>query len=637
MIKEVAGGCLSTGHNPPMVSDPLECRRGEMRRIIDHALVVIDGFFAHLHQKSARYAFDAMQALRLLALDLESGEGLAREDFDRELMAIFARFKDSHTRYLARRRKGWSHLPFRIERHYSEGEPRYLITGVAREASNEHFKRGVEVTHWNGTPIARVVEQVGERYWGAHREARLAQGLQYLAHRPQDGPPPDEEWVTLSFLDEDRKKRRKTFRWSATVTPRVAGAGGRSRPERHVNGGLSLGFDEVLHEAQQSEQTLLESQAESDQERTRASTRRLFGVDQLDSTPSGKLWFGTLRPRSSTPATGYVRIWDFDNYHQTPCDWAHSLQREFLAVMEQLPQEGLILDLRGNAGGVITAAEALVAMLTQRPVEPTRFQFRSSKLALELCRRSPLYRRWYPSLAESVQTGDAYSQALPLLDEASTVIGNPPGRYDGPVVLIVDALCYSAADIFAASFRDHEVGEIIGVDSRTGAGGANVWSYRDHLQPAYNLLFEIAVDDNLAPASRQARQRILDGLRAHGIDVDGEGLEIRGPVTLDGDVWWEVSRGREKCFEATHLEAVRPGYLQVRALGQRAVLPDLPAGVDFTFAARRALRSGDRAGLPLEDVGVECTVRYFPTRRDLLEGWSDLLYYAAERLRRTCS
>jgi C-terminal processing protease CtpA/Prc len=46
--------------------------------------------------------------------------------------------------------------------------------------------------------------------------------------------------------------------------------------------------------------------------------------------------------------------------------------------------------------------------------------------------------------------------------------------YHGPVVLITDALCYSACDMFAGGFADHEIGRILGVDANTGAGGANV-------------------------------------------------------------------------------------------------------------------------------------------------------------------
>ena len=43
--------------------------------------------------------------------------------------------------------------------------------------------------------------------------------------------------------------------------------------------------------------------------------------------------------------------------------------------------------------------------------------------------------------------------------------------YPGPKVLVVDPLCYSATDIFAAGFADHGIGPILGVGASTGAGG----------------------------------------------------------------------------------------------------------------------------------------------------------------------
>ena len=51
------------------------------------------------------------------------------------------------------------------------------------------------------------------------------------------------------------------------------------------------------------------------------------------------------------------------------------------------------------------------------------------------------------------------------------------GCYKGDIVLVVNALCYSAADIFAASFQDHELGKVLGVHGHTGAGGATVMGH----------------------------------------------------------------------------------------------------------------------------------------------------------------
>jgi hypothetical protein len=65
--------------------------------------------------------------------------------------------------------------------------------------------------------------------------------------------------------------------------------------------------------------------------------------------------------------------------------------------------------------------------------------------------------------------------AFALSDPPATAEGLP--RYPGPTVLITDALCYSAADIFAAGFQDNDLGRVLGTAEHTGAGGANVWTH----------------------------------------------------------------------------------------------------------------------------------------------------------------
>jgi hypothetical protein len=83
------------------------------------------------------------------------------------------------------------------------------------------------------------------------------------------------------------------------------------------------------------------------------------------------------------------------------------------------------------------------------------------------------------SIEESTETGAQYSSALPLYPV--DLVNSVGQLYHGPVVLITDALCYSATDIFSAGFADHEIGLVLGVDDNTGAGGANVWTHADLL------------------------------------------------------------------------------------------------------------------------------------------------------------
>jgi hypothetical protein len=107
---------------------------------------------------------------------------------------------------------------------------------------------------------------------------------------------------------------------------------------------------------------------------------------------------------------------------------------------------------------------------------------------------------WTPSLVGAVETGATFTTGFPI---ASAERANDRGQaYYGPVVLVTDARCYSATDIFAAGFADHRIGPVLGVARHTGAGGANVWTHEllRRLLPAGDAV--------LAPLPRQATFRV---------------------------------------------------------------------------------------------------------------------------------
>jgi hypothetical protein len=159
---------------------------------------------------------------------------------------------------------------------------------------------------------------------------------------------------------------------------------------------------------------------------------------------------------------------------------ADGFVQEFIRLLEQMPENGLIIDVRGNGGGNIWASERLLQTISPIEIEPERMQFVVTPGTLDLCRNHPATSQiplhlWRPSLEEAVETGSVYSHAFPLTNRDScNTIGQ---RYYGPVALLVDGNCYSATDIFAAGFQDHGIGKVIGVSNNTGAGGANVWEH----------------------------------------------------------------------------------------------------------------------------------------------------------------
>jgi hypothetical protein len=150
---------------------------------------------------------------------------------------------------------------------------------------------------------------------------------------------------------------------------------------------------------------------------------------------------------------------------------------EFARLLTVLPPEGLVLDVRGNGGGYVIAAEFLLQLLSPRRITPEPFQFVTTPGTTALARAVADYGDWTASLEEAVTTAAAYSTAFPLYP--ADVVNSVGQLYQGPVVLVTDAQCYSACDIFAAGFQDHEIGPVLGVEASTGAGGANVVTHED--------------------------------------------------------------------------------------------------------------------------------------------------------------
>ena len=142
---------------------------------------------------------------------------------------------------------------------------------------------------------------------------------------------------------------------------------------------------------------------------------------------------------------GYIRIFTF-NSEDVHFNY---LVEEFRRLISLLPKKGLIIDVRGNGGGWIVFAERLLQFLTPKEITPETYQFLSSLVTLELTRDvsdpdlvSWGLESWHSDLLESFSTGSIFSRgySLTTIEEAND-IGQ---QYHGPVVLVTDALCYSA-------------------------------------------------------------------------------------------------------------------------------------------------------------------------------------------------
>jgi len=446
--------------------------------LVEQALVLLEGNYVHLSLKTAMHAVNPVQRLRLLRARLlrQTQDTMDPERlFHMEMSGIFHSVRDLHTNYLlpAPFAGMIAYLPFQVERCVDGGVEKYLVTRVASGMSAPPFGIGVQITHWNGIPIARAVAVNADRFAGSNLAARLARGVDSLTLRSlRIHLAPDEEWVTVTYLDAEGVRRELREPWLVGPNaPALTDAQGVTTAAASI--GVDLHADEtararallfVPHVVQQTFGNLAVDTS---------AGPAAAGADVPSTMPL------VFRARSVVTASGtfgHLRIFTFSV--QEPADFV----AEFVRLVELLPQEGLILDVRGNGGGNIFASEFTLQTMTPRRIAPEPVQFTCTPLNLEICRRhkdNPTHKidlgAWFPSMDQAVETGAVYSSAFPITPEdGANAIGQ---RYFGPVVLVTDARCYSATDIFAAGFQDHEIGPVLGVDDNTGAGGANVWTH----------------------------------------------------------------------------------------------------------------------------------------------------------------
>lgn len=437
----------------------------ERRLIVEQAIGILEHVYVHLPVKLALHGIDPLAELRALRTDPITVGDADDTAFHREMVGIMNEFRDKHTAYYLPRPfdRAVAFLPFQVEVFYDNGKRRVIVPrvlpGTPEINAAMDFEPGVEVTGWDGDPIEDAILREGNASPGINAGAREALGIYRLTTRLlAKCPAPERETVTVTYRRPDGTERPLQAIWRAYTLPPAL----QIMPE-----GTPIGTAPGL-DAEAEVYRALKQELEA---RHREETGQAHPAGPALETSLPAVFEARSRVVSGGRTFGHLRIRSFSVTDAAgACD-------ECVRLIGALPEEGLIIDIRDNPGGSIRMAEMILDALAGRRLPRAPLLFRTTPFIARLCQhRHDLYERWLPGLARAQATRAVYSAGVPLWPDAEDPVPPCPQR---PLVLVVNALTYSAADFFSAGFQDNQLGPILGVHRTTGGGGANVCMLRD--------------------------------------------------------------------------------------------------------------------------------------------------------------
>ncbi len=441
-----------------------ELDQAERLTLLDAAATTIEAHYAHLPQKRKTRAVDPVALLRNLASALPAPSTL---DFHAELSALFAALHDLHTFYVLPPyfAAAVAFLPFTAARIGPNGD-HILVSHVLPGFDDAHFHAGVELVSWNGRPILEELAVQEAISGGANPAAARARALQMLTQRPLlRTPPPEAAQIVIGFRTAHAPTPRQiTLDWRIS-TPAAA-----PPPIAHPTA-LRSSLDaegDALHRHRRHHYGHHTGRVHGEA----VSATHPYRQEIPSPQPDVHAWVGEAGGRRF----GVLRIQSFK------VNDADAFIADIQALLAQLPQDGLVIDVRDNPGGLVEAAERLLQCFSNAAIRPVNVAFLATQANLALCqantpgegRQPPLdLSDWVAPLQQALAQNDTWSAALPMTAPGYFAAGQR--AYPGPVVLLTSGCCYSACDIFIAGFHDNALGTILGIDSNIGAGGANMW------------------------------------------------------------------------------------------------------------------------------------------------------------------
>lgn len=439
----------------------------ERELVAKQALMFIKNLYVHRELKITDFGAQVDPVPRLEDM-VKRAASLSDEEFHKAMQKIFLDLHDHHTNYVAPMPLRCSYVlaPLHFADVYDNGSLKVIVKGKTKaletHAGQEVSKvnPGDELVSVNDKPIKELLEDLKKMSGGANEDSMVTGGLMNLSMIPMsEQPAPEKDELKYVF-----KRGAQTF----TVSTRYYAA-------LNIPGCVEETKNVATRKSKGSVSDLNFVRAENP---TIRDYKDLVLPDVV--SPFGdesKLPVGSFYT-IDTPA-GKLAKFDLETFVPEGDASADDVIHQVKALLQEAQPKtsALVIDMRSNGGGLILLAEGLTQLFTPNNVKtmPVRYLPNELNLATFLNSNQGRDNGWSQDTRDGIAARSRYTK--PRVITSSDAANRYGQVWFKPVVILTDANCYSACDLFAASMQDHAAATIIGTHSTTGAGGANVMDY----------------------------------------------------------------------------------------------------------------------------------------------------------------
>lgn len=494
--------------------------RAEKLRIIDTSALFVAEFNPHRFLHLNFLNVDPVAKLESLAAIVRSPQSANQTNinFHAAVTAIYQTMDDFHTVYIPSMLLERTQLSLNLitfHEYYDTGTTarKYTAT-IPKEVmlSDPLFVDGVEILEYDNVEMDRKVVSIGRTGHGSNFPARLADGLRLLDSRQLifDALPSSDS-VEIKFRAKTGEIRTIALMWvyfyippAPPASPEPTPFNGDEMPDitNQPNipaGQMILGvyshpdtspLDPFSLHAQRYAALANHSPFKKRQPNLgwipTSSRVGKSKVTVIDVAEDFQHLFGAQTIRTTRGVVGHIQIFTFNTV------LSQGLFLELIRVLKLMPSAGLIMDIRSNPGGDPDFAKIFLELVSDRTIVANPTNVRATN-TLDRLMDSALAKisagnpasailerfitRFRSGLKTAVRVGEPFSGSGPPV--ISSLVANLRVKqvYFGPLITVVNAQSYSAADIFASMVVDSKISKLVGTADNVGAGGAGALSY----------------------------------------------------------------------------------------------------------------------------------------------------------------